>query len=252
MRVDMLKKSLIFAAFFITSSAFAQLSINSSGHATFSGNTTINGYSAMGSSPSSSYKLRVEYYSGASTHTAIYGNSTNGSGSINSYGVQGRATGSGYTNYGIYGYASGGANNWAGYFSGNVYTTGSYQSSDERLKKNIIPLNAKDILLKIGELQPVQYQFLSETELRERGLPSLNAKEGNHIGLLAQEVEKIFPEFVTDVASPIEDENGDVGENPKTVVTKAIDYSGLTVALLASIQELKAEIEELKATQNNK
>lgn len=168
-------KNLFLVVFFISSSFLtAQIKLNSSGMI------------AIGTDPTLTEKLRVQFSSGASTHTGIYANSTNGSGSILSYGIQGRASGSGYTNYGIYGYASGGGYNWAGYFSGNVYTTGSYQSSDERLKKNIFSLNTKDILSKIEQLEPVQYQFLSEAELREKGLPALNAKEGNHIGLIAQ------------------------------------------------------------------
>lgn len=236
---------------FYCSTAFAQLTISTSGHATLGGNVTVNGLTAFGSSPSSSYKLRVEYYSSASAHTAIYANSTAGSGSIYNYGIQGRASSPGYTNYGVYGYASGGGSNWAGYFSGNVYTTGSYQSSDEKIKKNIKTLDKKDLLFKIEQLKPVSFEFLSETELRERGLPPLNTIEGNHIGLLAQDVEKIFPECVIDVAQPFEDENGEIAENPKAVTaTKAVNYQELSIALLAAVQELKAEVEELKAKLN--
>ena len=57
----------------------------------------------------------------------------NGSGSGTRYGVYASASG-GSVNYGIFAYASGGTA-YAGYFSGNVYTTGSYlNSSDENLK----------------------------------------------------------------------------------------------------------------------
>jgi hypothetical protein len=249
----MFKNFLILEILLISySTVFAQLTINTSGHVIFSGNTTTNGFSAIGSSPSSSYRLRVEYYSGGSVHTGIYSNSTGGAGSILNYGIQGRATSPGYTNYGVYGYASGGGYNWAGYFSGNVYTTGSYQSSDERIKKNIKQLDKRDMLSKIEQLKPVSFQFLSETELREKGLPSLNTKGGNHIGLLAQDVEKIFPEFVTDVSQPIEDENGETDENPEIVTLKAINYQELSVALLAAVQELQAEVQELKAALGNR
>jgi len=230
---------------------WAQLSINSSGQATFGGNTTINGLTAIGTSASNTYKLRVEYNSGLTSHAAIYANSTNAAGGIHSYGIQGCATGTGYTNYGIYGYATGAAINWAGYFAGNVYATGTYQSSDKRLKKNITPLNGKDLLSKIGLLKPVKFQFLSEEELKLKGLPALNTKEGDHIGLLAQDVEKIFPEFVIDVPYVIEDEKESVGDDTK-VVTKAINYQELSIALLAAVQELKAQVEELKAELNNK
>ncbi|MEJ2050403.1 MAG: tail fiber domain-containing protein [Calditrichota bacterium] len=231
----MFKNFLIITLLLISYSAvFGQISLNSSGNV------------AIGSSPSSSYKLDVHYYSVASVHTGIYCTTTSGSGSIYNYAIQGRATTSGYTNYGIYGYASGAAYNWAGYFNGNVFTTGSYQPSDERIKKNIEQLDKRDMLTKIEQLKPVSFQFLSEAELREKGLPSLNIKAGNHIGILAQDLEKIFPEFVTDVSQPIEDDNGEIDENPEIVTIKAINFNELIVALIAAVQEQQAKIEELE------
>ena len=235
------------------STAFGQLSINSSGNTTVSGNLTVNGLSAFGTSTSYSYKMRVYYNTNASSATAIYGSINGGNGTLFHYGVQGRATSSsGYTNYGIYGYASGGGVNWAGYFSGNVYTTGTYQSSDVRFKKDIVSLDRKNILSKIGQLKPVSYKFFKETELRQRGLPAINTDEGDHVGLIAQDVEKIFPEFVKDVSHPLEDENGEIGENPEIVTTKAINYQEVTVALLAAVQELQIEVQELKSRLNKK
>ena len=196
---------------------------------------------AIGTNPTLTEKLRIQFSSGASSTTGIYSQNSGGSGSIYAYGIQGRATSSGYINYGIYGYASGAYNNWAGYFSGNVYTTGSCQSSDERLKKDIRSLDGKDILSKIVQLKPVHFQFLNETELDQKGLPPLNAKEGEHIGFLAQEVEKIFPEFVIDVVNPPRGENGTT-----IVITKAINYQELCTALVSAVQEQQARIEELE------
>ena len=74
----------------------------------------------------------------------------------------------------------------------------------------------------------------------------MNTKEGDHMGLIAQEVEKIFPEVVIDVSQPIEDENGEVNEKSEIVTTKAINYQELTIALLAAVQELQVRIEELE------
>jgi len=237
----------VFSGFFLAEILSAEITINTSGHTTFGGNVTINGCTAIGTSPSSSYRLRISNYSGASLLTGLYVLSSGSAGAIYNYGIQGRATSSnGYINYGIYGYASGGGVNWAGYFAGNVYTTGSYQSSDERIKKDISPLIGSDILSKIGQLKPVRFQFLSETELREKGMPALNTKEGDHMGLIAQEVEKIFPELVINIPQPIEDENGEVNDKSKSITTKAINYQELTAALIAAIQELQKEIEELK------
>ncbi len=232
--------------------AQAQIDLTSTGHVTLNKGLTVNGYSAIGTTPSPTYKLRINMSGGASVLYGVRSESAGGRGSITNYGLYAKATSSGYTNYGVYGTASGGAINWAGYFNGNVYTTGTYQSSDERFKKNITPIEAGDMLSKIGSLTPVRYQFLSDAELRAERLPLLNAKEGNHIGLIAQQVEELFPEFVMDVAHPLDNDSGDeVNDNPEIVITKAINYQELTVALLAAVQALKAEVETLK-TQLNK
>ena len=61
--------------------------------------------------------------------------------------------------------------------------------------------------------------------------------ESLQTGLVAQEVEKIYPYVVR---QPIE-ENG----------YKWVDYKALIPLMIKSIQELKAEIEELKAQINN-
>ena len=242
----MFKKLTFCLMLFISSSLLAQITINNSGHATFGGNATINGYAAIGTSPSLSYRLRIYNYSQASLLNGLYVQSNGAAGAILNYGIQGRASSPGYTNYGIYGYATGGGYNWAGYFAGNVYTTGTYQSSDERLKKNISPLIGEDMLSKIGQLKPVRFQFLTENELQGKRLPALNTKGGEHFGLIAQEVEKIFPEVVIDVSQPIEDENGEVNEKSEIVTTKAINYQELTIALLAAVQELQGRIEKLE------
>ena len=47
----MFKKLTFCLTLFISSSLLAQITINTSGHATFGGNTTINGYAAIGTSP---------------------------------------------------------------------------------------------------------------------------------------------------------------------------------------------------------
>ncbi len=48
----------------------------------------------------------------------------NGAGVTDKYAIHGTATGTATRNYGVYGTASGGTTNWAGYFEGNVKTTG--------------------------------------------------------------------------------------------------------------------------------
>ena len=66
-------------------------------------------------------------------------------------------------------------------------TTGVWvNNSDERLKKNIQPLG--NYLEKLTQLRPVTFEW--------KYAKKLNAKEGKHIGFIAQEVEKVFPYWV--------------------------------------------------------
>ena len=92
-------------------------------------------------------------------------------------------------NAGVYGRADGpqSADNWAGYFSGDVYLAGSYLSSDQRLKDNITFVNNATMLNRILSLQPRKYQYLGTNELQQRGLPRLKFRQGEHFGLIAQE-----------------------------------------------------------------
>ncbi|MBI4612991.1 MAG: hypothetical protein HY720_05215 [Planctomycetes bacterium] len=62
---------------------------------------------------------------GTTLNFAVYGEAVGG-GSSNNYGVYGYATGATTgTNYGVYGRAVNGGTNWAGYFFGTVYVTGT-------------------------------------------------------------------------------------------------------------------------------
>lgn len=189
------------------------------------------------------------YTIGAGSYNAhgIYGIGKNGYGG---YGVRGHATGNNYS-YGVRGSASGSTETWGGYFTQGIYVSGGItQSSDERLKTNIRPLAEENISAKILQLEPLRYEFLSGEELSQRGLPASYADEGEHFGLSAQELQKVFPELVSDVAHILDMEDGNMNETPETVTTKAINYQELTVLLLAAVQELKAEVETLKAQLN--
>ena len=88
--------------------------------------------------------------------------------------------------YGVYATATSGAStNWAGYFVGNVYSTGSFIASDKKLKREINPVS--NMMERIMKLKPSTYNYKTE-EFKEMQLP-----EGNQIGLIAQELEEVFP-----------------------------------------------------------
>lgn len=147
---------------------------------------------------------------------SVEGNNPSGQGAR--FGVYGVATGTGYLNYGVYGSASGGTINWAGYFSGNVYTTGTYQSSDKKLKHKITSLQNS-----INHLSQLNgYHYYWKDQERDQSLQT---------GLIAQEVEKLFPELIQ------KDEKGFL----------SVNYVGLIPHLIEAIKDLKTENESLQS-----
>jgi hypothetical protein len=120
--------------------------------------------------------------------------------------------------------------------NGNANFTGDVvaYSSDVRLKTNIHRIeNAVD---KVLALNGVSYTWKDNVE--ELGFTPNQEKE---IGLLAQEVQQVFPELVT--LAPFDKENGTSksGENYLTV-----HYERVVAVLVEAIKELKAEIDTLK------
>jgi hypothetical protein len=188
----------------------------------------------------------VSTLSGTGSRLGISGSAQNGT---TNYGAYGYAYGTGAsTNYGIYGYASGGTTNYAGFFSGNVYCTGSYLPSDKRLKKNIADLNGS--LAKIMKLSAKTYEYDIDNN------PKMGLSTGKQIGLIAQEVEAIFPEVVKEV--PVTLPMDTLKEEPKgkeeakaPELIKTINYNELIPILVNAIQEQRNEIELLKTKIND-
>jgi trimeric autotransporter adhesin len=94
-------------------------------------------------------------------------------------------------------------------------------ASDERLKKNILPLDAA--LKQIMSLQGVSYEW--KEEFIGGGL-----KRDRQIGLIAQEVEKVMPELVHT------DSNG----------YKAIAYDKLAPVLIEAVKEQQKTVQQQK------
>lgn len=96
---------------------------------------------------------------------------------------------------------------------GTVQATSFVYSSDESLKTNIIPLtNNTDVL----SIQPKRFTW------KESGI--------DDIGIIAQDVEAVFPEFVHTNSNGI----------------KTVDYAKLVVPLLGVVREQQKEIDMLK------
>lgn len=105
---------------------------------------------------------------------------------------------------------------------GLVRSTGdvvAFYSSDERLKDNIAPI--ENSLDKVGQLKGYEFDWNDKQDVYE----------GHDIGVIAQEVEKVVPELV---------QTRDDGY-------KAVKYEKIVPLLINAINELKAEIEELKS-----
>lgn len=122
--------------------------------------------------------------------------------------------------------AVGGSYNFYFYSNGNALAVnGSWQNgSDVRIKENIAPISST--LEKVMQLNPVEFSMKSE-----------NSPTANRYGLIAQELETVFPYVVDDTGTNL----GDVDN------IKAVAYTELVPVLVKAIQELKAEVDALKA-----
>ncbi len=101
--------------------------------------------------------------------------------------------------------------------NGNVKCVSLIETSDSRLKKDIVPI--QNSLQKITQLNGYNYHWKNE-----------NYDTGLQTGAIAQEVQKLFPELVK------EDKEGML----------SVNYSGLIPVLIESTKELKQQIDQLK------
>jgi len=109
---------------------------------------------------------------------------------------------------------------------GDVIAASTTVASDKRLKTDIVQLEGN--LDNVMSLEPVRFDW----KLKNKG---------EDIGLIAQDVQRIVPEVVKEVEA--------IGKTKKflkddTMLT--VDYSKLVPVLVGAIQELKAEIDDLK------
>jgi hypothetical protein len=103
-------------------------------------------------------------------------------------------------------------------------TIDATNTSDKRFKKNIKPIEGA--LAKSIKLNGNSYQW-NELAEKEKSLK----ENQNKIGVIAQEVELLFPELVET------DKKG----------YKSVDYAGLTAVLLEAVKELSAKVTTLQS-----
>ena len=176
---------------------------------------------------------------GSNHHYGVHAIGSNGN--ANNYGIYASGS-SGNNAYGIFATAANGTNStWAGYFSGSAYATGSFQSSDRKLKSNIQPLN--NAVQLITALKPSTYVYKTE-EYKQMNLP-----EGHQYGLIADEVKQVFPSLVKTAVQPAVFENGDERNGKKVadeVSFEAVNYTALIPVMISAMQEQQALIETLQ------
>jgi Chaperone of endosialidase len=107
--------------------------------------------------------------------------------------------------------------------NGIIRATSVIQSSDQRLKERINPIEGA--LDKISSIDGVSYYF-NTNSFQSRAFP-----KGEQIGVLAQQIQKIYPNLVS------EDSEGYL----------SVDYLSLIPLLIEGIKELNQQIVELKA-----
>lgn len=108
--------------------------------------------------------------------------------------------------------------------NGSVAGTSAYVNlSDERYKKDIKPIeNALD---KILSLKGITFNW-------DKSNTDMNLDDANHIGLIAQEVEKVLPQAVTTGT----DEN----------MIKSVAYTDIVPVLIEAIKELTEKVNQLE------
>jgi hypothetical protein len=112
----------------------------------------------------------------------------------------------------------------AGSISSNGSTTSFNNSSDYRLKEDIVPMTGA--LARVAALNPVTYKWKVDGSAGE--------------GFIAHELQAVCPYAVTGEKDAV-DEDGNIKP-------QGIDTSFLVATLTAAIQELKAELDSVKAT----
>jgi uncharacterized coiled-coil protein SlyX len=108
--------------------------------------------------------------------------------------------------------------------AGEIRATGditAFFSSDIRLKENIVPIT--NALEKVNQISGNTYDW-------KEGYDEIHSHKGNDVGVIAQEIEQILPQIVT---------NRDNG-------FKAVQYEKIIPLLIEAIKELSAKVDRLE------
>ena len=109
-------------------------------------------------------------------------------------------------------------------------TSGVVNTSDGRLKKNVVSIEST--LDKVMDLRPVDFQWIDDSSGE------------THSGLIAQEVLQVFPDVVNTTDEIVDEETGETTEVPAQWL--GINYSRLIPKLITALQEQQALISQLQ------
>jgi hypothetical protein len=207
--------------------------------------TAVSGTTASGNTNWGVYGLA----SGDTDDDVAIGGEFVGGGGSQGYGIRAYASTAANINYAVFAAATGSCTSTsscaaaAGYFSGNLAYTGSLvPPSDASLKINVTPIvNANAI---IGSLNPKTYQF-DNVQYNYMHLP-----QGDQFGMIAQELELIYPQFVKNMILPAQYDNQGNLVHPEKAY-KGVDYIPLISLLLAGHKELQQQLNDLQTQINN-
>lgn len=157
--------------------------------------------------------------------------------SIGSYGL-------GYN--GVYGQTTNVAQGWAGYFTADLGVEGAgyalggwFNVSDRRLKSDITELEGSlDRLLQLKGYRYTLNTLRSGAQHADGSQQPSKSEATVHYGVMAQEVEEVFPELVGHRAVMIN--QGD------DTVYKVVNYDELVPVLIEAIRELNQKVEALE------
>lgn len=218
------------------------------------GNNTGAGFGVAGQIPSTGTGSAAVYGNNLRTTggSGVSGKGFNGidgttvqGGGFGVYGGNTGATGLGIGTYGIgfngvYGQTTDVTNGWSGYFTADIgvdgtgYALGGWvNASDRRLKSEIVPIESA--LEKLSLLSGKHYTITTKTKSIDGEVKIQNRKQ---FGVIAQDVESVFPEMVHEKAIFV-----NAGDD---TVYKTVEYTQLIPVMLEAIKELNAKVIELE------
>lgn len=176
----------------------------------------------------------------------LFDNTVQGSNAGHLVGVQGvaEATNSQQVSFmaGLYGTViapPGTPNAWAAFINGPAFITQPWTISDENLKTDIEDAAPVDAASALNALSLHTYTF------NHAAAPAMVLPLGEHLGLLAPELEQVLPDLVMDAMHPAEyDSLGNV--TAEAVPFKAVNMQGLIPYLIGGHQDQTATMAQMQ------